>query len=215
MRCAPRVPYPQPAQSGPFSTLHAPPPPHALPARISPFLLSFFTRQSASAFNQPLSLDTSSVTNMFGMFQVRFTRALPSASTVGAFLHAVCAAAAALAPSRLSARTSFLLCFPFHSAERVGVQPVAELGHVQRHDHVSHVLGALYACPTLSLHSRRPSCTLHAPPRAAAPRPPASQPACHPPPMLPVLLRRAQAGCPTRTSSSSVVRGRATPRLTA
>ena len=32
---------------------------------------SFDSRQFASAFNQPLSLDTSSVTNMFAMFYVR------------------------------------------------------------------------------------------------------------------------------------------------
>ena len=58
--------------------------------------------------------------------------------------------------------------------------------------------------------SQRAACTA-----AAFTRPPVSQPACHPPPMLPVLLLRARTGCPTRTSSSSVVRGRATPRLTA
>ena len=156
MRCAPRVPYPQPAQSGPFSTLHAPPPPLALPARISPLflrflcysagrvsvqpaaelrhvqrhedkrhvfgallacpslsshsrgllallapppaprhspsphaaslaMLPFFTRQSASAFNQPLSFDTSSVMSTSRMFQVRSARSLPSAPTVEAF----------------------------------------------------------------------------------------------------------------------------------
>ena len=32
---------------------------------------SLWTRQGASAFNQPLSIDTSSVTSMEGMFQVR------------------------------------------------------------------------------------------------------------------------------------------------
>ena len=31
----------------------------------------------ASAFNQPLSFDTSSVTFMYGMFSVRSVRALP------------------------------------------------------------------------------------------------------------------------------------------
>ena len=42
----------------------------ALYARLS-------TRQSASAFNQPLSFDTSKVTDMHGVFWVRSTRALP------------------------------------------------------------------------------------------------------------------------------------------
>ena len=34
-------------------------------------------------FNQPLSLDTSSVTTMYYMFNVRSARALPPISTVG------------------------------------------------------------------------------------------------------------------------------------
>jgi len=36
------------------------------------------TRQAAFAFNQPLSWDTSKVTNMFAMFTVRSARALAS-----------------------------------------------------------------------------------------------------------------------------------------
>ena len=35
------------------------------------------TRQEAKAFNQPLSFDTSKVTDMGGMFNVRSARALP------------------------------------------------------------------------------------------------------------------------------------------
>ena len=35
------------------------------------------TRQKAKAFNQPLSVDTSSVITMRKMFKVRFARALP------------------------------------------------------------------------------------------------------------------------------------------
>jgi hypothetical protein len=38
-------------------------------------MLSLSTRQSASAFNQPLSWDTSSVTQMHQMFYVRSARA--------------------------------------------------------------------------------------------------------------------------------------------
>jgi len=58
----------------------APPPPQALPppglhlAPASHALL--WTRQNAKAFNQPLSFDTSKVTNMWGMFAVRSARAL-------------------------------------------------------------------------------------------------------------------------------------------
>eukprot|EP00964_Phaeocystis_antarctica_P070614 scaffold43012_cov49-Phaeocystis_antarctica.AAC.5 len=62
---------------------------------------SFLTRQSASAFNQPLSLDTSSVTTMFGMFAVR-TR-VPCAQS-GLPLQTACAAFAPRS-SRLLART--------------------------------------------------------------------------------------------------------------
>ena len=45
-------------------------------------MLSLVTRQLASAFNQPLSFDISSVTNMPSMFHVRSPRALPSALIV-------------------------------------------------------------------------------------------------------------------------------------
>ena len=47
--------------------------PHLAPYRMCP---PFATRQNAVAFNQPLSLDTSSVTDMRQMFQVRSARAL-------------------------------------------------------------------------------------------------------------------------------------------
>jgi hypothetical protein len=58
----------------------APAPPHALPspgAHLAPHrMLLPSTRQRASAFNQPLSLDTSKVTTMQSMFYVRSARAL-------------------------------------------------------------------------------------------------------------------------------------------
>jgi hypothetical protein len=59
--CAAAAPRP-PASRGPHLT------PHRTP------LLS--TRQYAPAFNQPLSWDTSNVTDMSGMFYVRPARAL-------------------------------------------------------------------------------------------------------------------------------------------
>ena len=46
-----------------------------------------------------------------------------------------------------------LLCFPFDSAERIGVQPAAEPRHLQRHRHGGHVSGALRPCPATDLHS--------------------------------------------------------------
>ena len=66
-------------------TTTAPTPPSGLPAGTSPpasyGLLA--TRQQASAFNQPLSFDTSSVTNMYWMFFVRSTRALAPSFQLG------------------------------------------------------------------------------------------------------------------------------------
>ena len=48
----------------------------SLPARMSPSQHAFLlTRQNARAFNQPLSFDTSSVTDMSDMFRVRSGRA--------------------------------------------------------------------------------------------------------------------------------------------
>ena len=116
-------------------------------------------------------------------------------------------------PHALPARMSPLfLRFLCYSAVGVSVQPVAELRHVQRHDHVRHVYGALRACPTLILHSRAPPSALLASPPLLHALPP---PSPHVTLLLPVLHRRARTGCPTRTSSSSVVRGRAVTRLSA
>ena len=57
------------------------PGPHVCPPTYAPLS----TRQHARAFNQPLSFDTSSVTNMGSMFAVRSARALPATTTVGPF----------------------------------------------------------------------------------------------------------------------------------
>ena len=58
-------------------------------------------------FNQPLSLDTSKVTDMQYMFFVRTARALPVASALGSTLRAPCAATAPRPPaSRPACRPS-------------------------------------------------------------------------------------------------------------
>ena len=64
-------------------------------------------------------------------------------------MHAACVLPPPHRPSRLPARTSppRIACPPFDSAVHVGLQPAAELRHLQRHDHVLHVRGALRACP--------------------------------------------------------------------
>jgi len=77
-------------------------------------MLSLSTWQAASAFNQPLSWDTTGITTMNNMFEVRSARA--PASRLHSWvlcLHPACAAAAPT-PSRVPARLSPLfLCFPF------------------------------------------------------------------------------------------------------
>ena len=60
------------------------------PARMSPsWYASLLTRQSATAFNQPLSLDTSKVTSIKYLFQVHSARALATHSPVGSSLHVI------------------------------------------------------------------------------------------------------------------------------
>ena len=109
----------------------------------------FDSRQYASAFNQPLSFDTSSVTDMGNMFYVRsYPCPAPNLQSSSPPLHTACTAIARRlpppgtllrAPHRMP---SFLL-----SAESVGVQPAAELRHLARHRHVQHVLRALLPVP--------------------------------------------------------------------
>ena len=58
-------------------------------------------------------------------------------------------------PSRLPAHTSLrIVRLAFDSAARVGVQPAAELRHVQRHEHVPDVPGALLPVPCSDLCNR-------------------------------------------------------------
>ena len=78
--CVPATQRPL-APPGPYILL---PVPHA----------RLFTRQGASAFNQPLSFDTSKVTTMYAMFYVRSARALPPPALSRALpVHAACVAA--------------------------------------------------------------------------------------------------------------------------
>ena len=64
------------------------------------------TRQEAYAFNQPLSLDTSSVTKMRGMFWVRPLRVPCPPCPAGSSVHAACTATAPTALPPLSPRVS-------------------------------------------------------------------------------------------------------------
>ena len=152
--CAPRLRPPLPHLLAP-----TPSDPHiSRRASYAPLL----TRQLATAFNQPVSFDTSSVTDMGVMFFVRSPR-VPYPKPSGRVLR-VRAACARRCPApqlpRLPARTprpAHRICPSFDSAARVGVQPAGELRHVQRHGHDRHVLRALAsAClaPTVAPQSR-------------------------------------------------------------
>eukprot|EP00964_Phaeocystis_antarctica_P060770 scaffold36265_cov43-Phaeocystis_antarctica.AAC.1 len=104
-------------------------PPSRLSGRTSPSIVCppFDPRQGASAFNQPLSFDTSKVTNMHNMFYVRASPCPAPNLQSSPPLHAACPAIAHhlpppsphVVPHRMP---SFRL-----SAVRVGVQPAAEL----------------------------------------------------------------------------------------
>ena len=116
--------------------------PHTSPLPASHARLS--TRQKASAFNQPLSFDTSKVTDMGFMFDVRSARALAPSLEKG--LHAACRRSCPPPPaSRYSAprRAPYALS----SAVCNGVQPDAELRHLERHKHERHIPSALPPVP--------------------------------------------------------------------
>jgi hypothetical protein len=76
-----RVPWQPKALSRAFPLcMPLPPaPPHALPPpgpHLAPHRMPLpSTRQDATVFNQPLSFDTSKVTNMYSMFRVRYSSA--------------------------------------------------------------------------------------------------------------------------------------------
>ena len=185
-------------------TLLAPPPrprpPASPPAcRRSFYAASLSTRQSASAFNQPLSWDMSGVTTMHSMFAVRSARA--PASSLHSFGSTACNLLAPPPPprppaSRPACRPSFY-AFPFDSAGSVGVQPAAELGHVQRQRHELHVSRALRACPCQQPSQLGP---------LPAPCLRRRRPHAHPPPLPPVaplfMLLPFRLGRPRRRSTS-------------
>ena len=123
-------------------------------------------------FNADISdWDTSGVTTMLGMFEVRSSPCPAPNLQSSPRLHAACTAVARrppdpphLAPHRMPSFRP--------SAGRVGVQPAAELRHLQRHDHGLHVLRALLPVPCPQTASRALPCTLLAPRLSTACCPP-------------------------------------------
>ena len=137
--------------------------PPRLPVRSSPRTVcpAYDPPQKATAFNQPLSWDTSSVTQMSYTFDVGCSPPPPpppaSAVTPSA-LHAACTAPRTLRVHTAGARATppafrGLQLAPHRApcwrplAGRGGLQPAAELGHLRRHKHGGHVLRAPLTAP--------------------------------------------------------------------
>ena len=145
--------------------VHAPPIPlllaHTPPRTVCPApCVPVSTRQNAKAFNQPLNFNTSSVTTMDTMFYV-CTSPAPCAQTPVEPSLARC--------MRGRRPTDPPSSWPtprpaFDSAESEVVQPASELRHVPRHEHGSHVQGALCPRALRPDSSRAFPCTLHARP---------------------------------------------------
>ena len=172
------MPMPPTHQSGLPCTLlrlPLPRPPVSWPSISPSWCAPLWTRQSATAFNQPLSLDTSSVTNMNYMFNVRL-RACPCAhSPIGLSspLHASPSTHALLPGPHVA----LMVRLPLDSAERASVQPAAKSRHVQSHKNERRVLGAAPRVPMPPTHQSGPPCTLH---RLPPQRPPVSWPSMSP-----------------------------------
>ena len=153
-----------------------PPPPASRLVYLAPHRMPSCSdsRQGGSAFNQPLSFDTSSVTSMYSMFHVRFSPCpapnLPSSPLPNAVRAPPSPAALPPPGPHLAAHRMPSVRLP---AVRFGVQPAAELRHVQRHEHGLHVRGAFLPVPC-SQSAVKPSPERCAPRRRARhlPRPP-------------------------------------------
>ena len=164
------------------------------PHRICP---PFDPRQQASSFNQPLSFDTFSVTDMRSLFTVRSPR--PKSAVKPS--PARCLHRGRPPPPRLPTRQRPAYLAPHRmpffrlSAVRVGVRSAAELRHLQRHRHAAHVLRALFPvpCPKSAVEPSPARCV-----RRGRPPPPASRGTPRPTPNA--LL--STLGSPRRRSTS-------------
>jgi len=81
------------------------------------------TRQGASAFNQPLSFDTSSVTTMYRMFKVRSARALGPQALGRAFSPCMPEARRAIAHCSLLHTLVIWICNFARLIGRLGLRP--------------------------------------------------------------------------------------------
>ena len=189
MRCAPRVPCPRPPQSGHSCCLrHRPPCPILPPACLHvtpPPMYPPSTRQYASVFNQPLSFDTSSVTDMGYMFNVRSARFLPSASTVRAFLLLAPPTTPPHPPDCLPACRPSSYASPLSTRQQAREfnQPLS-LGTSSAHKHrrldTSSVTNMRAMLSVRSARAPPSGASLLLAPPTTPPHPPACLPACRP-----------------------------------
>ena len=150
-------------------------------------------RQLAEAFNQPLSWDTSRVTDMTSMFSVRCL--LPPAPHICHIAPSPPPRTLPVPPSRSPPPASRLAVRPDPctlclrpSAGREGFEPADHFRHVQRHGHARDVLRVFPAPRPPDLESRPLLCTrcVHCavvrrlPPPAARSSPRTVCPACDP-----------------------------------
>jgi len=123
------------------------------------------TRQSASAFNQPLSLDTSKVTTMYGMFEVRPARALTLTPSVGPSprVHAACAATTSHPPASWPAPRPASHAPPFDSRQSMSAfnQPLSlDTSKVTNMDYMFYVRPARALAPNSLESGLRRACRL-------------------------------------------------------
>ena len=160
--------------------------PHAAPRSASYALVS--TRQGATAFNQPLSFDTSKVTNMKYMLHVRSARALPPTALSRSLpVHADCVAATPHASRAVPLPASHALLSTRQGAEAFN-QPLSfDTSKVTDMLDMFLVYAPRVPCAPPAF-SR--ALLVHAACVAATPRPPASRPAPHPAPHAPLSTRQ-------------------------
>ena len=194
--------------SAPVTLLGAPRSQRAarLPARDSPCTVCALhsTRQVALSFNQPVTFDTSKVTNMLTMFQVRSSPYLQSSLPCPPPLHAACPAVARrLPPSGPQPAPHSMPSFRLSAQSTIALnQPLTfDTSSVTNMQSMFYVRSS--PCPAPNLHSSPPICGA---PRLSPPSGP--QLARHR--MLPSLRPgRTRNLCPPPTSCSSAARGRA------
>ena len=135
-----------------------------------------------------------------GLHVLRALRACPAPQpSVGAFpVHAPLAPPPLQHAASRPAASPRVAYPPFDSAARHGFQPVAELRHVQRHEHAQDVQGALRACPA-ALGFGQTLVPLRAACAAPAPRPASRSPAPH---LAPHRMPSFRLGSPRRRSTS-------------